>query len=80
LTQLNYAQLDLNRNESPLSPPHTAISVDMLPSAAAASRRNTLEAVGTAISGLPQEYAVIDFDRTNALNDVAKLQSQVNWD
>ena len=24
----------------------------------------------------PQEYAVIDFDRTNALNDVAKLQSQ----
>jgi hypothetical protein len=30
----------------------------------------------TAASDCPQEYAVIDFDRTNALNDVAKLQSQ----
>ena len=74
-TQLNYAQLDLNRNESPLSPPHSVIG-EMFPlNVLSSSRRNTLENVGMS-NGCPQEYAVIDFDRTNALNDVAKLQSQ----
>ena len=73
LTQLNYAQLDLNRNESPLSPPHS-ITGEMFPlNNLNVSRRNTLENAGLSC---PQEYAVIDFDRTNALNDVAKLQSQ----
>jgi hypothetical protein len=77
-TQLNYAQLDLNRNESPLSPPHS-VTGEMFPlNLLSSSRRNTLENVGSACvaNGCPQEYAVIDFDRTNALNDVAKLQSQ----
>ena len=74
MTQLNYAQLDLNRNESPLSPPHS-VTGEIFTNLNI-SRRNTLENDVICGTVCPQEYAVIDFDRTNALNDVAKLQSQ----